>query len=62
VSPENARPQTLANNSVVQFLVLMFEILIHPDVLAIVILFIAVFVVLGLIARRKRGSAVKAGS
>ena len=33
VSPENAVPQTLANNPVVQTLVLMFEILIHPEIL-----------------------------
>ena len=43
VSPENASPQTLANNPVVQILVFMFEILIHPEILAIVILFIVIF-------------------
>ena len=63
VSPENASPQTITNNSVVQFLVLMFEILIHPEILSIVILFFAVLVVIALIPkRRKRGSAVKADS
>ena len=63
VSPENASPQTITNNSVVQFLVLMFEILIHPELLSIVILFFAVLVVIALIPkRRKRDSAVKADS
>ena len=51
VSPENAVPQTLANNPVVQTLVLMFEILIHPEILAIVVLVILLFVVLGLVVR-----------
>jgi hypothetical protein len=54
VSPENAIPQTLANNSVVQFLGLMFEILIHPTVLAIVLLVILIFVIIAFISRRKR--------
>jgi predicted Zn-dependent protease len=59
VSPENARPQTLANNPVVQTLILMFEILIHPEILAFVILFIVVLVIIALIPkRRKRGKAV----
>ena len=58
VSPENARPQTLANNPVVQTLILMFEILIHPEIFAFVILFIVVLVIIALISRRKRGRAV----
>jgi hypothetical protein len=63
VSQENASPQTVVNNSVVQFLVLMFEIIIHPEILAIVILFFVVLVVIALIPkRRKRGSAVKVDS
>jgi hypothetical protein len=63
VSPENASPQTLADNSVVQFLILMFEILIHPEVLALAILFIVILVVIALIPkRRKRSDDVKVGS
>ena len=63
VSPENASPQTLANNSVIQFLILMFDILIHPEVLALAILFIVVLVAIALIPRRrKRSDNVKAGS
>jgi len=63
VSPENASPQTIANNSVVKFLVLMFEILIHPEILSFAILFFVVIAVIALIPkRRKRGSDVKAGS
>lgn len=63
VSPENARPQTLANNPIVQTLILMFEILIHPEIFGFVILFIAVLVIIALIPRRrKRRIAVKADS
>ncbi|HEX7482097.1 MAG TPA: matrixin family metalloprotease, partial [Candidatus Bathyarchaeia archaeon] len=59
VSQQNARPQTFANNSVVQFLVLMFEILIHPEIYPLVILFIVILVILAVFPIRKR---VKAGS
>ena len=62
VSPENAVPQTLANNSIIQTLILMFEILIHPEILAIVVLILLMFIVLGLVARRKRSRTSKAGS
>ncbi|MCL4430056.1 MAG: matrixin family metalloprotease [Chloroflexi bacterium] len=55
VSPENARPQTLANNPVVQTLILMFEILIHPEIFVFVVLFIVILVVIAITARRKRG-------
>ena len=58
VSQKNARPQTLANNSVVQFLVLMFEILIHPEIYPLVILFIVVLVIIAVFPiRRKRVKA-----
>ena len=53
VSPENASPQTLANNSVFQFLVLIFEILIHPEIFAIILVIILVLLIVGLIAKRK---------
>jgi predicted Zn-dependent protease len=59
VSQKNARPQTLANNSVVQFLILMFEILIHPEIYPFVLLYIVVLVIIAVFYRRKR---VKAGS
>jgi predicted Zn-dependent protease len=59
VSQKNARPQTLADNSVIQFLILMFEILIHPEIYSFVILFIVVLVIIAIFYRRKR---VKAGS
>lgn len=63
VSPENASSQTLANNPVVQFLVLMLEILIHPEILTIVLLFFVFVVAIALIPkRRKRGIVVKADS
>jgi hypothetical protein len=63
VSPENVLPETLANNPVVQTLVLMFEILIHPEIFSLIVVFIAVFVIIALIpSKRKRGKAVKADS
>jgi len=62
VSPENVVPQTLADNPVVQTLVLMFEILIHPDIFAIVVMVILLFIVLGFVVRVKRGRTVKVGS
>ncbi len=62
VSPENAVPQTLANNPVVQTLVLMFEILIHPEILTIVVLVILLSLFLGLVARLKRSRTSTAGS
>jgi predicted Zn-dependent protease len=59
VSQKNARPQTLANNSVVQFLILMFEIFIHIEIYPFVILFFVVLVLIVVFHRRKR---VKVGS
>ncbi len=60
VSQQNSSPQTLANNSVVQFLILMFEVLIHPEIYPFIVLFIVVLVIIAVFPmRRKR---VKAGS
>ena len=59
VSQKNGRPQTLANNSVVQFLVLMFEILIHPEIYPFILLFIVFLVIIVVFPRRTR---IKAGS
>jgi len=54
VSPQNARPQTLANNPIVQTLILMVEILIHPEILAIVLLFIIVLIIIALIPSKRK--------
>jgi predicted Zn-dependent protease len=54
VSPQNASPETAANNPVVQVLVLMFEILIHPEIFSIVLVFVIVFALIALIPRRKK--------
>ncbi len=62
VSPQNAPPQTLANNPVVQFFVLAFELLLHPEIAAIAVVIIAVFAVVGLFTRRRKTRAVRAGS
>jgi hypothetical protein len=53
VSSQNASPQTLANNSAVQFLVLVFEILIHPEILAIILVIVMVLLIVGLISQKK---------
>jgi hypothetical protein len=52
VSPQNARPMTIVNNPIVQTLVLAFEILIHPEILSILILFIAVIIIIALIPKK----------
>ena len=58
VSQQNARPPTLANNSVVQFLVLMIEILIHPEIYPFIVLFVVVLVIIAIFPiRRKRVKA-----
>jgi hypothetical protein len=54
VSSENASPQKLSNNPAVQFLVLMIEILLHPEILTIVILFFVFLVAVALIPKRKK--------
>jgi hypothetical protein len=53
VSAQNARPQTLQNNPIVQTLTLMVEILIHPEILAAVVLFIGFLVIIALIPSKK---------
>ncbi len=62
VSPQNAIPQTLANNPIVETLVLMFEILIHPEIFAIVIVFIAVLIIIAIIPSKKKKQVPKVGS
>jgi hypothetical protein len=54
VSPENTLPQTLANNPVVQTLILIFQILIHPEIFPFVILFIVVIIIIAVFPLRKR--------
>jgi predicted Zn-dependent protease len=56
VSQQNVRPQTAAENPVIQVLVLMFQILIHPEVFSVVLVFIIVFVLIALIPRRRKSS------
>jgi hypothetical protein len=63
VSAENALPQTLANNPVVQTIVLIFQILTHPEILPFVVLFIVVLVVIAVFpVRRRRKKKLKADS
>ena len=54
ISPQNTLPESLANNSLVQTIVLMFEILIHPEIFAFVVLFICILVVVALIPKKRK--------
>ncbi len=54
VSPQNAVPQTLANNPIVETLVETFEILIHPDILPFVILSVIILIVIAFIPKIKK--------
>jgi hypothetical protein len=62
VSPQNAPPQTLADNPVVQFFVLMFGILSHPEIAVPVSVVIIFFVVVGLVLRFRGRRRVRVGS
>lgn len=54
VSPQNASPQSLANNSAVQFLIIMFETIIHTDIIAIILVIALIFAVVALIPKRRQ--------
>lgn len=54
VSDQNKYLQTTADNPIVQVLVLMYGILIHPEVFSIIIIFIVIFAIIALIPRRRR--------
>jgi len=63
VTPQNAAPQTIANNPIIETLVLTGQILIHPDFLAIVIVFAVVLVIIAVFpSKRKREQSPKAAS
>jgi hypothetical protein len=63
VSPQNTPPLTLANNPVGQYLVLIYELLLHPEIDAIIIGIILLFVIIGFVTRRPRQHrTVTAGS
>ncbi|MGD6851278.1 MAG: matrixin family metalloprotease [Candidatus Bathyarchaeia archaeon] len=58
VSPQNAPPQTLENNSVVRFFMLVYQLLLHPEIAVAVAAFIIFFIIIGIAARpRKRRPA-----
>ncbi len=54
VLAENATPQTLADNPTVQFLILIFETLIHPEIAAIILVIIVIMLIVGLSSRRRK--------
>jgi hypothetical protein len=54
VSPQNAAPQSLATNPIVEQLVLIATLLLHPEFLVLIAVILGVAVVLGLILRQRR--------
>jgi hypothetical protein len=54
VSAENAAPDSLVNNPVVQFLIMVGQLLIHPEVLVVVIAVIVVFVIIAIVPIKKK--------
>ena len=54
VSSQYADPQSLANNPVVETLVLVYELLIHPDILAAVIVFVLVLAIIAVYPTKKK--------
>jgi hypothetical protein len=54
VSPQNASPQTLDDNPIIETLTLMVEILVHPEIAIIVIVFIAVLIIIAVIPKKKK--------
>ena len=54
VSPQNASPQTLADNPIIETLTLMVQILIHPEILTIVVIFIGVLIIIAAIPKKKK--------
>ena len=59
VSSQNAAPQTIASNPVIETLILMLEILVHPEFLVFIVLF-AVFLIILALYPKKRGRTNKA--
>ena len=60
VSSQNALPQTIANNPVVETLVLMVEILTHPEILPVVISFVLILIIIAIYPKKKKKQAPKA--
>lgn len=54
VTSENATPQTLADNPTVQFLIIVFETLIHPEIAAVILVIIFLMLIVGLYSMKKR--------
>jgi hypothetical protein len=54
VSPQNSSPQTLASNPIIDQLILMWQILMHPPFLTATVVILAFFIIIGLLTRRKR--------
>ena len=62
VSSQNSRPNTLQNNTIVQYLILVFELFLHPIILAPTLTLIIFGIVIVLIARLRNRRTSKAGS
>ncbi len=62
VSPANTPPRTLANNPVIQFLVLILGFLLLPEIGVPLVIIIVVFVIIAFIPARRKHRRVMAGS
>ncbi|MCW3995890.1 MAG: matrixin family metalloprotease [Candidatus Bathyarchaeota archaeon] len=54
VSPQNMEPQTILDNPIFQVWLLMVELMLHPDVFLIMVVFIVIFVTIGSFPTKKR--------
>ncbi len=54
VSSENATPQSFVDNPTVQFLIIMFETLIHPEIAAVILIIIFLMLIVGLYSMKKK--------
>jgi hypothetical protein len=52
VSPQNARPDTLENNTIYQNAIIFFELLLHPEIFAVILVVAALLVIIALIVRK----------
>ncbi len=63
VSSENARPQTLSNNPIIQIWILFLQLMLHPEFFFAVFAILILFVIIALIpGRRQRRLDSRAGS
>lgn len=62
VSSQNAPPKTLANNQIVETIILIIEIMLHPEFLAVIFIVVLVAAIVLVFLRERRIRRVRAGS